>query len=104
MHSIYGKTITLTRGDTLRTIVGIKGYTPCEDDEIRFAMAADYDCTNVLVEKCIPWDTMELVLNPEDTKSFPYGKYVYDIQITLSDGTVDTFISKGIIKLTEEVE
>ena len=39
-----------------------------------------------LVVKDIPSDTMLLVLEPEDTKTLPFGKYVYDIQITYADG------------------
>lgn len=47
---------------------------------------------------------MLLVLEPEDTKTLPFGKYVYDIQITYADGKVDTFITKGRLRLTEEVD
>ena len=54
--------------------------------------------------KDIPSDTMLLVLEPEDTKTLPFGKYVYDIQITYADGKVDTFITKGRLRLTEEVD
>lgn len=57
-----------------------------------------------LLVKDIPIDTMRLTLNPEDTKDFDFGKYVYDIQLTKEDGTVDTFITKTTIKITEEVD
>ena len=40
----------------------------------------------------------------EDTKNLDFGTYVYDLQITFADGTVDTFISKSILKLEEEVD
>ena len=33
----------------------------------------------------------------------PFGKYVYDIELTKATGEVDTFITKAILKLTEEV-
>lgn len=54
--------------------------------------------------KDIPIDTMKLVLDPADTKNLSFGKYVYDVQLTKSTGEVDTFITKGMLKLTEEVD
>ena len=54
--------------------------------------------------KDIPIDTLTLTLLPEDTKDLSFGKYVYDIQLTKADGTVDTFITKATIKITEEVD
>lgn len=54
--------------------------------------------------KDIPIETMKLVLEPEDTKTLAFGKYVYDVQLTKVTGEVDTFITKGIIKITEEVD
>ena len=38
-----------------------------------------------------------------DTAHIPFGKYVYDIELTKATGEVDTFITKAILKLTEEV-
>jgi hypothetical protein len=46
---------------------------------------------------------MELVINPEDTKNLAFSSYVYDIELTKEDGTVDTFIDRAKIKITEEV-
>ena len=54
--------------------------------------------------KDIPIDTMKLILDSADTKMLPFGKYVYDIQLTKATGEVDTFITKGTMKLTEEVD
>ena len=47
---------------------------------------------------------MLLQLTPDDTKSLEFGTYVYDIQITYSNGDVNTFLDKGTLKLTEEVD
>lgn len=108
--SIKGTTIIMTRGDTLRTTVSITDangttYTPVEGDSVRFALKKTYNDAEPLILKDIPTDTMELRLESEDTKSLDQpGEYVYDIQITLNDGTVDTFIDKAKLKLTEEVE
>ena len=49
-------------------------------------------------------NTMMLTLEPQDTADLNFGKYVYDIQLTKANGKVDTFISKAILKLSEEVD
>ena len=108
---ISGTTITMTRGDTLRVTLELKdkdtgdAYVPQEGDQIRFAMKKTYDDPEPLIYKDIPIDSLELVLNPEDTKSLPQpSSYKYDIQITYANGDVDTFITKADLKLTEEVD
>lgn len=101
--------IIMTRGDTLSTIINITDasgnkYIPTEDDKIRFALKRNYNDIEPLILKEIPYDTCELYLDSNDTKSLDQpAYYVYDIQITLSNGTVDTFIS-GKLKLVEEVD
>lgn len=108
-YSIKNTSITLTRGDTLKLQVSIynedgEPYIPEVTDVIRFAMKKDYDDQTPLILKVIPNDTMMLVLEPIDTKSRPFGKYVYDIQLTNGSGEVDTFITKAQLNLTEEVD
>lgn len=109
MVKISGTTITMTRGDTLRVTLTLKDeegnvYTPEEGDCIRFAMKKTYTDEEPLITKIIPNDTLELVLNPSDTKNLPQpSSYVYDMELTYADGDVDTFIDKAKLKLTEEV-
>lgn len=100
--------ITLTRGDTFKaniTILNPDGseYVPVEGDKVRFAMKKDYNDAEPLLNIDIPIDTMNLTIQADDTKKFPFGKYVYDIELTKATGEVDTFIYKKTIKLTEEV-
>lgn len=101
----------MTRGDTLRVQIGIEDvdtgeeYVPVQGDSVRFAMKETYEDETPLVIKDIPIDTMELTLEPEDTKSLPMGqRYVYDLQITFANGDVYTFVDKATLKLTEEVD
>lgn len=107
--------IKLTRGDTMRLKVVIKKdgveYTPQEGDVVRFALEHDtlnstgteYTDPEPLILKGVPIDTMILMLNPADTKDLGFGRYVYDLEITFADGTVDTFITAMPFNLTEEV-
>lgn len=113
---VKGTSIILTRGDTLRVKVNItldgEEYTPVNGDSIRFAVKhpilnskqTEYKDTQPLIVKTIPNDTLILELQPQDTKPLGFGTYVYDIQITFSDGSVDTFITQAVFRLTPEVE
>lgn len=106
---ISNKTITMTRGDTLRLKINISDslgnpYTPTDGDSIRFAVKNSYSDATPLILKQIPIDTLLLQLDPSDTKTIKQpSDLVYDIQITMADGTVDTFLS-GTLRITEEVD
>ena len=106
---ISNKNIIMTRGDTLKLKINISDslgnpYTPVDGDRIRFAVKQSYSDATPLIVKEIPIDTLLLHLEPSDTKTIKQpSKLVYDIQITMSDGTVDTFLS-GILRITEEVD
>ena len=114
--SINGTRISMTRGDTLRVAVSMTRdgtpYTTENGDVVRFAVKnkrmtsgnKEYVDTEPLILKTIPNGTMVLELLPDDTKDFDFGEYVYDIQITFEDGTVDTFITASPFILTPEVE
>lgn len=110
MVKITGTRIQMTRGDTLKAVIGMKtksggNYTPAEGDAVRFAMKKKYsDEDEVLITKVIPNDTLLLHLEPQDTKELSYGRYVYDVQITYANGDVDTFIDRAVFELTEEVD
>lgn len=109
-YTIKKTTIFLTRGDTFKAQLSLTNeegqpYEPQEGDVIRFACKKDYSDpdTEVLIVKEVPLDTLILTLEPSDTKELAFGNYVYDIQLTTAAGEVDTFITKGILTLTEEV-
>ncbi len=108
--------ITLTRGDTFRSTILLeyedgRPYTPTEGDSLRFALkhrtknhkGTAYKDIDPLILKDIPTSTMVLQLDPEDTKPLDFGDYVYDIEITFADGSVDTFITETTFTITPEV-
>ena len=108
-YSVKKNTIYLTRGDTFRATIALKDaegeiYTPNPDETIRFAMKKNYEDAEPLLLISVPYDTLELVILPNDTKELPFGSYVWDMQITRSNGDIDTFITKATLVLTEEVE
>lgn len=114
--------ITMTRGDTLITNVMIfledpetkekTAYTPVEGDSLRFVLKhpqirsdnMGYTDAEPLIEKQISIATLELRLDPADTKPLAFGDYVYDIELTYSDNVVDTFINNAPFELVPEVD
>lgn len=108
MIKIKKNVISLTRGDTLRTIVEINledgsPYIPDLGDVITFGLKYTINDTECIFEKNIPIDTMELHIAPEDTKELPYGSYVYDVQIQFAGGDIYTFIPYTKFNITGEV-
>jgi len=106
---IEGTTITMTRGDTLKvyTIPQYEDgseYEPEANDTIRFAMKRRFEDTKTLLTKNISTDDFLLHIEPNDTKELKFGHYVYDIQLTHANGDVDTYIDKGVLILSEEVD
>ena len=112
--------ITLTRGDTLTLTVTllhevdpvppateptIEPYTPEEGDLIRFAVSKGYKTEpgyELKLSKDIPNDTLTFTCSSTET-ALDYRTYNYDIQVTHSDGCVDTFISARLT-ITGEVK
>lgn len=111
MVNIEGNRITMVRGDTAKITVDITDtdgtpYVPLAGDSIRFAVKRRYTDSQVLILKEIPNATLFFSIDPDDTKRLKMGeqgKYVYDVEITRADGTVDTFI-RGQLWLLEEVD
>lgn len=109
-------TIELTRGDTAKIQIGImqgeEAYEMQTGDVVRFAVKRrEFIGTTyrelkdeeplILIE--IPNDTLVLTILPEHTKDLKFGTYLYDVELTMADGTVDTFIADQRFELTTEV-
>ena len=112
--------ITLTRGDTLTltftllhrvdpvapaTETTIEPYVPEEGDVIRFAVSKGYKTEpayELKLSKEIPHDTLTITCTSSEM-SLEYRDYNYDVEITHTDNTVDTFIS-GKLKIIGEVK
>lgn len=116
MYYVTNNVIYLTRGDSMTLTVSITDsdgneYTPSSSDVIRFALkrdkytlgGRDFSDTAPLITKTIDPTTLELVIDPEDTADLDFGQYAYDIELTDSDGAVDTFIPPTKFYLCPEV-
>lgn len=99
MLTISNNNIDLTRGDTGLfniTLVDKDGqpYIPEEGSTLRFAMSSKYfsERGEVLILKDIPIETMQLEIEPSDTKGLKAGTYKYDIELTDEVGHVSTVV------------
>ena len=102
-------TIHLTRGDTARFSIGqIKNtitntnYTPTADDTVTMTIKKTTLDAAPCVQIIVPGGEV-LHIKPEDTKAMAFGKYVYDIQITMADGDVYTIVPPTTFDLLKEV-
>ena len=110
MIKLTGNTIFLTQGDTLDLQLNIldsegEPYIPSEGDVVRFAIKKRYSDVEPIIVKTIPNDTLRLRLESNETELLTASStpYVYDIEIKMADGTVDTFIDREKFYVTEEV-
>ena len=102
-------TIHLTRGDTARFSLGRivntvtkTNYTPTAEDTVTMTIKKTALDAAPCVQIIVPGGEV-LHIKPEDTKSMAFGKYVYDIQITMADGDVYTIIPPATFDLLKEV-
>lgn len=101
-----GNSIYITRGDTLNMAISIKDqdnneYELVEGDTLLFTVKKSTRDSEVIIQKNIL--NKEFKIEPKDTENLPYDDYVYDVQLTQSDGDVTTVIKPSLFRVTEEV-
>lgn len=101
-------TIRLTRGDTARLTVPITNemdnriYEMDPNDTLAFTIKKNVKSDTSLVQKiCIGSNTFHIA--PTDTEELSFGKYVYDVQLTKTNGDVYTVIEPKTFELLPEV-
>lgn len=106
MVNVNNNNIYITRGDSADIEISItestgEEYTLQDGDTITFTVKKSTRATDAVISKQITdW---YVHLAPVDTANLDYGVYVYDCQLTTSDGRVCTFITPHIFKVLEEV-
>ena len=104
--------ITMVKGDTVILDLNVydqddNKYVPEKGDRMRFALKKRYDENNPILVKDIPVDTMQFVIEPEDTKNLLCGEYhgrdKYDIELITAEGFIDTIIPRADFIILEEV-
>lgn len=97
--------IFLTRSDTcaLKLSVVDDNDTPYDfsNDLVQLTIKTNTYTPEIVIQKTIVGDTFKI--EPTDTKSLLYGKYLYDVQIITNSGDVYTVIGPSNFVLTDEV-
>lgn len=68
-------------------------------DVVEFTVKKSTKVKDKLISKIGP----HISLVPADTEGLEYKKYVYDVQLTLADGFVDTIIQPNTFNVLDEV-
>ena len=106
MVKIQGTSIYMTRGDTATINLSIKDenkneYELGEGDIVVFSVKKTLSDESYLIQKT--FKDKEIVIEHEDTKDLSFGEYLYDVQVTFSDGKVSTIITPSKLILEGEV-
>ena len=104
MFLIEDTSIKITRGDSAEfdiTVYDADGniYELQEGDKVEFTVKENVYAKTALRQKT----GTQGQIKPGDTASLSYQNYVYDVQVTLADGTVDTIIPPSTFEILSEV-
>ena len=100
--------IRLTRGDSARLLITINSeidnntYKIKPTDTLTFTIKKAIKDTTPSVQKRITGSNQFYIL-PTDTKDLSFGKYIYDVELTTSDGDVYTIIEPTTFVFLKEV-
>lgn len=100
--------IRLTRGDTARLVVSIfnesadADYIITENDTLTLSVKKKAkDAVTLILKQVIGSNVFHI--QPTDTSKLPFGRYLYDVQLTTMSGDVYTVITPKTFELMQEV-
>ena len=107
MLQITSNEVYLTRGDSADiqvTIYDMNGdvYTLQTGDVLTFTMKYNCITEDKIMQKNITTDST-IHITPSDTNELSYGKYYFDVQLTMNDGSVYTVIEPHNFNIMKEV-
>lgn len=106
MLYINGKTIQLTRGDTaylqIPLVTPDGSYTIDLTDTLTFSVKKNTRSTEYIFQKVNNGDNV-FHIEPSDTATLTFGKYVYDVQLTMNNGDVFTVVPPSTFEVLSEV-
>ena len=97
--------IEVIAGDTGILNLNIDNYTFVDGDIVYFTVKKDINDTNYKFQKVVKEfeDNVAVIkLSSKDT-NLEAGEYLYDIQLSLKDGRVDTVVSPTLFEVVDGV-
>lgn len=101
-------TVRLTRGDSARLSVSISNdltggeYTIDPSDTLRLTIKKNVNESEPAVQKVIKGSN-QFYIEPNDTSTLSFGKYLYDVELTTAAGDVYTVIVPTTFEILKEV-
>ena len=99
--------IKMVRGDTACIEISLDNHTLVKGDQVKFTVKKSMTSEEVSIQKIITEFTDEgtamLRLLEEDTKDLDAGDYLYEIEVRLIDGTIDTIINAVQFKIVADL-
>lgn len=97
--------ISITRGDSEGVLVKFKNYELQESDIVELTVRKNVRTDKVIhkVAEHMEDGTALITIQPEDTEDLDFGEYVYDVQMTFSDGSVKTLVKPSKFFIGGEV-
>lgn len=89
----------MIQGDSGVIELALDNYILKTGDKVYFTVKKSYDSEVILqkiVEEFEANGVAKIRLEPKDTKELELNTYLYDIQLSLADGTVDTVVLNKI--------
>ena len=105
MFSIEGNIINVTKGDTAVVNLALDNYKFQEGDRVTLTVKNNINDTVYVLQKIVTEfeeGTAKIMLSSDDTNVEPI-KYVYDIQVDLADGRVQTVVTPSTFKVLKGV-
>lgn len=108
MLTVICNDIAMTRGDTVRLRLEVTDsagaeYAPGAGDRLRFTVKREMSDAQPAIAKILTGAERVVTLLPEDTAGLEFGRYYYDVELTLAGGAVHTVIPPHLFDLLGEV-
>lgn len=99
--------IKLTRGDTARLTINIaddegEPYSIQNGDVLTLSVKKNITDAETVLKKTIT-SGATFHIEPKDTAGLDFGRYKYDVQLTMAGGDVYTVIAPSVFELLTEV-
>ena len=98
--------IKIVRGDTAILILKLNDYQLQAGDQVKLTVKRSVNDKKAVITKTIRefTDGQAIIsIEENDTKNLVAGDYVYEIEVRLSNGTIDTIIQATKLKILSDL-